>query len=122
MKLAGSILSESAMPRREAVLITDFQRTGWQGGEGVRLPDGAVLTAVPIADAEKANLSIDAGVAAALGVLSQQRITVTTGAVNHGDVAGQSVEMTLELGGRGDSVPARQRRPRAARRRRPSIR
>ena len=36
LKLAGSILSESALPRREAILITDFQRTGWQGAEGVR--------------------------------------------------------------------------------------
>lgn len=36
LKLAGSILSESALPRREAVLITDFQRGGWQGGEGWR--------------------------------------------------------------------------------------
>ena len=40
LKLAGSILSESALPRREAILISDFQRSGWQGGEGVRLPDG----------------------------------------------------------------------------------
>ena len=46
LKLAGSILGESAVPRREAVLISDFQRGGWQGGEGVRLPDGAVLTPV----------------------------------------------------------------------------
>ncbi len=54
LKLAGSILSESALPRREVVLITDFQRGGWQGGDGVRLPDGAVLTPVAIADSGKA--------------------------------------------------------------------
>ena len=45
LKLAGSILSESALPRREAILITDFQRIGWQGAEGVRLPDGAAAHA-----------------------------------------------------------------------------
>ena len=48
LKLAGSILSESALPRREVVLITDFQRGGWRGADGVRLPDGAELT--PVAD------------------------------------------------------------------------
>ena len=50
LKLAGSILSESALPRREAILITDFQRTGWQGAEGVRLPDGSELTPVSVGD------------------------------------------------------------------------
>ena len=44
LKLAGSIASESSLPRREVILISDFQRSGWQGAEGVRLPDGVVLT------------------------------------------------------------------------------
>ena len=30
LKVAGSILAESKLPRREAVLISDFQRGGWQ--------------------------------------------------------------------------------------------
>src|SRR5688572_16406299 len=34
LKVAGSILSESTLPRREVVLISDFQRTGWRGEEG----------------------------------------------------------------------------------------
>ena len=70
LKLAGSILAESPLPRREVVLISDFQRSGWQGAEGARLPDGAVLTPVPIRrDADRPNLTRDAGVAAALDVL-----------------------------------------------------
>src|SRR5215213_8310758 len=56
LKLAGSIASESALPRREVILISDFQRTGWQGAEGVRLPDGVALTPVAVADAETANV------------------------------------------------------------------
>src|SRR5262245_10268288 len=31
LKLAGSILGESALPRKEVILISDFQRSGWQG-------------------------------------------------------------------------------------------
>ena len=69
MKLAGSILSESALPRREAILITDFQRIGWQGAEGVRLPDGAELTTVPVADSDAANLSVTPVALAAFDVL-----------------------------------------------------
>jgi Aerotolerance regulator N-terminal/von Willebrand factor type A domain len=100
LKLAGSILSESAVPRREAVLISDFQRGGWQGGEGVRLPDGAMLTPVPITDSGKANLAIAPVSLQQSEFQHQQRITVTTGAVNHTDVAVSNVEIALEIGGR----------------------
>ena len=109
LKLAGSILSESALPRREAILITDFQRGGWQGGEGVRLPDGAVLTPVSITDSGKTNLAIAPVSLQQSEFQNQQRITVTTGAVNHTDAP--VVERRVD---------ARDRRPRdpdAARRR-----
>jgi Aerotolerance regulator N-terminal/von Willebrand factor type A domain len=100
LKLAGSILSESALPRREAILISDFQRGGWQGSDGVRLPDGAVLTPVSISDSGKANLAIAPVTLQQSEFQTQQRIIVTTGAVNHGD-APASVDVTLEIGGRG---------------------
>jgi hypothetical protein len=100
LKLAGSILSESAVPRREAILISDFQRSGWQGGEGVRLPDGAVLTPVSITDAGKSNLAIAPVSLQQSEFQNQQRVTVTTGAVNHTDTAASNVEISLEIGGR----------------------
>src|SRR5918993_649544 len=43
LKLAGSILAESTLPRREVVLISDFQHGGWRGADGVRVRDGAML-------------------------------------------------------------------------------
>jgi hypothetical protein len=100
LKLAGSILSESALPRREAVLISDFQRGGWKGSEGVRLPDGAVLTPVVITDSGKPNLAIVPVTLQHTEFQDQQRITVTTGAVNHTDVPAANVDVTLEVGGR----------------------
>jgi hypothetical protein len=100
LKLAGSILSESALPRREAILISDFQRGGWQGGEGVRLPDGAVLTPVPISDSGKPNVAIAPVSLQQSEFQGQQRVIVTTGAVNHTD-APASADVTLEIDGRG---------------------
>jgi hypothetical protein len=100
LKLAGSILSESALPRREAMLISDFQRVGWQGGDGVRLPDGAALTAVVITDSGKVNLAVAPVTLQQSEFQGQQRITVTTGAVNHTD-AEAAADITLEIGGRG---------------------
>jgi hypothetical protein len=99
LKLAGSILSESALPRREAILITDFQRGGWQGGEGVKLPEGAVLTAVPITDSGKVNLAVAPVSLQQSEFQNQQRVTVTSGAVNHSGAAA-AAEVTLEIGGR----------------------
>ena len=100
LKLAGSILGESALPRREAILISDFQRGGWQGSDGVRLPDGASLTPVVISDSGKVNLAIAPVALQQSEFQGQQRITVTTGAVNHTDAAA-SADITLEIGGRG---------------------
>src|SRR4030095_10086633 len=34
LKVAGSILAESPLPRKEAILISDFQRSGWGRGGG----------------------------------------------------------------------------------------
>jgi Aerotolerance regulator N-terminal/von Willebrand factor type A domain len=100
LKLAGSILGESALPRREVLLISDFQRGGWQGSEGVRLPDNASLTPVEIADSGKRNLSIVPASLQHSEFQNQQRITVTTGAVNHTDAPLSNVDVTLEIGGR----------------------
>ena len=100
LKLAGSILSESGLPRREAILISDFQRTGWQGAEGVRLPDGAVLTPVALNDADPANLAVTPVTLQRSMFSNQERLTITGGVVNHGTKA-QSADLSLEIGGRG---------------------
>src|SRR3954447_12029993 len=100
LKLAGSIVSESSLPRREVILISDFQRSGWQGAEGVRLPDGVVLTAVPIGDAETANVSVTPVSMQRSTFSEQDRVTVTGGAVNHGSKRVSNLEIALELDGR----------------------
>jgi hypothetical protein len=99
LKLAGSILSESALPRREVVLISDFQRGGWQGSDGVTLPEGAALVPMPIADSGKVNLAIAPVSLQQSEFEKQQRVTVTTGAVNHSDTPA-SADVTLEIAGR----------------------
>ena len=84
LKLAGSIASESALPRREVVLISDFQRTGWQGAEGVRLPDGVALIPLAIGDADTANVSVTPVSLQRSTFSEQDRVTVTGGVTNHG--------------------------------------
>ena len=100
LKLAGSIASESALPQREVILISDFQRAGWQGAEGVRLPDGVVLTPVAIGDAETANVSVTPVSLQRTTFSEQDRVTVTGGVTNHGAKAVSNLEITLEIDGR----------------------
>lgn len=99
LKLAGSIASESALPSREVVLISDFQRAGWQGAEGVRLPEGVVLTPVPIGEAETANVSVTPVSLQRSTFSEQDRVTVTGGATNHGSKALTNLDITLEIDG-----------------------
>src|SRR3954470_5977379 len=97
LKLAGSIASESTLPRREVIMISDFQRSGWQGAEGVRLPDGVVLTPVAIAEADTANVSVTPVSLQRATFSEQDRVTVTGGVTNHGPKAVSNLEVTLEI-------------------------
>src|SRR5216117_598359 len=58
LKLAQSILSRSPLPRREAVLISDFQKTGWGSSEDAHFPDGMILATQSVAESDTANVSI----------------------------------------------------------------
>ncbi len=100
LKLAGSLASESSLPQRQVILISDFQRVGWQGAEGVRLPDGVQLIAKSIADGETTNLSVTPVSLQRASFSEQDRVTVTGGITNHGKAAASNVEVTLEIDGR----------------------
>jgi hypothetical protein len=100
LKVAGGIVAESTLPRREVILISDFQRGGWRGEEGARLPEGTVMTPVPVtASLDKPNVSITAVSLARSSFSNQERVTVTAGLTNRADkpVSGQT--LTLEVGG-----------------------
>jgi hypothetical protein len=99
MKLAGSIMSESALPNKEVVLVSDFQRLGWLGAEGVRLPDGTKVSAVPIADQQTTNVAVTPAILQRTTTEGQERITVTAGALNRSAVS-TNVSLALEIDGR----------------------
>lgn len=99
MKLAGSIISESGLPNKEVVLISDFQRLGWLGAEGVRLPDGTTVTPVSVAEGDTANVAITPAQLQRTTTGEQERITLTAGALNRGS-SPKTAQLSLELDGR----------------------
>lgn len=55
LRMAQALLDASDRPRREVVLISDFQQGGWEGDQSALLPEGIALTTVPITDDAPAN-------------------------------------------------------------------
>ena len=101
LKVAGSILAESPLPRREVVLISDFQRNGWRGEEGARLPQGTTVTPVAIGGAiDQSNVSVTAVSMVRSTFQSQERVAITAGVVNRTDRSMTAGQLTLEIGGR----------------------
>jgi hypothetical protein len=99
LKLADSILGRSPMKRREAALISDFQKTGWSGSEEARFPDGTTLSTVSVATPSPANLAVPSVTFARAHFSGQERITVTAGLSNKGDEALKDVPVSLTVDG-----------------------
>jgi len=110
IKLAASLLAESALPRREIVLISDFQRRGWEqtpGRDDVKLPERTVLTPVDVASGETANLSVTPVSLQRTRFENHDRIAVTAGLVNHSTKPVSGVQLSLEVDGQSiQSLPA----------------
>jgi hypothetical protein len=101
LKLAGSLLAESLLPRKEVILVSDFQRGGWQPDDTLRLPDGTTLTTAVVEGAQGANLAL-----APVALLRSreagqpERVTVTANVINRTGTAAADVPIHLEMDGR----------------------
>ena len=97
VKLAQSLLDASDKPRREVVIISDFQRAGWDGGEGVRLPAGTTVTPVAITDESIHNLAVAAVTLKREDVAGRERISATARIANAGTVPVKGLSVVLAL-------------------------
>jgi len=99
LKVAQTILEESDLLLGEVVLVSDFQRSGWSGDEGVRLPPGSVLTPVSVASDVAENVQITGLGLARQAVSGRERVTPTVRVVRVGGDARREIEVTLEIDG-----------------------
>lgn len=100
LRYAQSVLSRSTLPRKEAVLISDFQKSGWEQHEEVHLPEGATLTPVSVATPGVSNVSIAKADFAREAFEGAERVTVTVLLTNRGSSPVNGVPVTLEIDGR----------------------
>ena len=100
LAVAQQLTDRAERPRREVVLISDFQRAGWDGQELPRLAAPATLTTVDIGDSTTANTlvtGVDVSRDARDGI---DRAIVAARIARQGDRAVPGARATLELNGR----------------------
>jgi hypothetical protein len=101
LKLAQGILEGSTQPRREVILISDFQRTGWDGAKDTaRFPTGTVITPVPIGDPDPSNVTVVSAAFARQAFSGQDRVIVSAALMNRASRGVDGLEVRLELDGR----------------------
>ncbi|MSR36096.1 MAG: VWA domain-containing protein [Gemmatimonadetes bacterium] len=100
LKLAQAILDESDLPTRELVMVSDFQRRGWTGEEGVRLPAGTEVRTVKVTGKGGPNVAV-ADVALRRDRFSgRERIAPSARLTRTGGDGPAEVAVTLEVDGR----------------------
>jgi hypothetical protein len=100
LKVAQAILEESQLPSGEVYLFSDFQRNGWIGDEGVRLPPGSRFIPRPTGeeDLEDNFLVTDVSLPRQT-VAGRERITPTARVVRRGGADPRDVAVTLAIDG-----------------------
>ena len=98
LKLAETILGQSAVRRREAVLISDFQKSGWGSADDARFPEDMTLTTTSVAS-DTSNVSVPSITFARSTFSGQDRVTVTAGLTNKGNLPATNVPVVLSVDG-----------------------
>jgi hypothetical protein len=100
LREAQSLLSRSDRQRREAFLISDFQRSGWERQEEIQLPEGATITPISVVRGAAPNLTVSSVAIQRATFSGEERATVTAALVNRSDRAVSNQQVTLEIDGR----------------------
>lgn len=99
LKLAQAILDESELPAGELVLISDLQRSGWTGDEGVVLPPGTTVRTVPVGGPPPSNAAVTEVALARDLFQGRERLTATARLTRVGGDGPREVTAVLELDG-----------------------
>jgi hypothetical protein len=111
LKLASQIVGASTLPRREVVLISDYQKVGWANHNEVVFPKGTTITPIDLGGAAASDVAVAQVTTDRDSTGERDRVTVAARLINTG-AAARAVTATLAIGGRDAqtkpvSVPAR---------------
>ncbi|HEV8233263.1 MAG TPA: BatA domain-containing protein, partial [Gemmatimonadaceae bacterium] len=99
LKLASQIIAASTLPRREVVLISDFQKVGWANHNEIVFPQGTTVTPIDLGGAASADVAVSQVTTDRDSTAERDRVTVAARLINTGG-APKAVAATLAIGGR----------------------
>ena len=105
IKSARKIVLESELPHQEVLLISDFQRVGWDRGEDLRLPAGAEVRLVDLSDRDRlgatpSNLALISLILERSQLENRERIVVQARVSRRGGDQQLPASLSLSLNGR----------------------
>jgi len=100
IKLAGSLLAQSPLLRREVVLISDFQRAGWEPDQTLRFASGTTLRTLSVRADSVTDLAATPVTLQREMFSGRERVVVSGGLINRGAQAVHDVPLQLEIDGR----------------------
>jgi hypothetical protein len=103
--IAQQLLSETDQAAREVVLITDYQKAGWDAEQAAQLPEGTNLIGIDVADEESSNLSVVSLILQRESAEQGEQVAVSARLVNQGPDPVEGLEAILEI--EGERVDAR---------------
>ncbi len=96
-RMAQQLLDDTELPNREVVLISDFQKAGWDPQDEVRLPPKTSFRAIDLSDDQASNLSISDLTLQRRYEDGSESIIVAARVTNQGDAQYSGLEVSLEL-------------------------
>lgn len=99
LRAAAGLLESSPLPRREIVLISDFQQTGWDRSQETQVPPGVTLRTVAVGEPAAANASLVSMTVARTEAAGGERITASARIVNRGSALVQDRDIVLDVDG-----------------------
>jgi len=99
LKLASQIIASSKLPRREVVLVSDFQKTGWTTHDEVGFPRGTAITPIDVAAAASPDLAVSRVTTDRDSAGPRDHVIVAARVTNTG-APDKPVSVSLAVGGR----------------------
>jgi len=99
LKLASQIISVSTLPRREVILISDYQKVGWANRNEITFPKGTTITPVDLGGPVAADIAVAQVTTDRDSTGDRDKVTIAARLINTG-AAAKSVSAVLSVGGR----------------------
>jgi hypothetical protein len=99
LKLASQIIAASSLPRREVVLISDYQKVGWVNHNEITFPQGTKITPVDLGGGAPSDVAVSQVAIDRDSSGDRDKVNVAARLINTGKKPA-TVSATLAVGGR----------------------